>query len=209
VIERDARPLQLEPSVTAELKATRVFYDPRQNRFDVTFDVPGSAAARRAPLRYVGTAVETVEAAMLLRPLGRGDVVKASDVAIERRPRAEIRTDAASRVGEVVGLAARRALRAGEPLRTADLMKPELVQRNETVTLVYEVPGLVLTIRGKALESGAQGDSVSVLNLQSKRTVQGTISGPGEVTIAAVTPRASARLNPDASQPGPAQARSE
>ena len=49
-------------------------------------------------------------------------------------------------------MAARRALRAGQPLRSADLMKPELVQRNETVTLVYEVPGIVLTMRGKALE---------------------------------------------------------
>src|SRR5215472_17177885 len=49
------------------------------------------------------------------------------------------------------------------------------------VTLVYQAPGLVLTIRGKALESGAQGDAINVLNLQSKRTLQGTVSGAGEV----------------------------
>ena len=29
-------------------------------------------------------------------------------------------------------------------------MKPDLVLRNETVTLVYEAPGMVLTIRGRA-----------------------------------------------------------
>jgi len=33
------------------------------------------------------------------------------------------------------------------------------------VTLVYEVPGLVLTMRGKALESGAEGDTINILNM--------------------------------------------
>ena len=108
---------------------------------------------------------------------------KASDLMIERRPKAEIRGDVVRTIDDATGLAARRALRTGEPLRTADLTKPEIVQRNEAVTLVFEAPGMVLTIRGKALESGAEGDVISVLNAQSKRTVQGTITGPGQVTL--------------------------
>ncbi|HKF99076.1 MAG TPA: flagellar basal body P-ring formation chaperone FlgA [Xanthobacteraceae bacterium] len=194
-IERDARPVHLEPSATAELQPTRVFYDPRSGRFDVTFEVPDSGAARRASLRYVGTIVETAEAAVLTRPLKSGDVVKASDVLVER-PKAEIRGDVAGSVADVVGLAARRPLRAGETVHAADLMKPDLVQRNEMVTLFYEVPGLVLTMRGKALDSGAQGDPVNVLNIQSKRTVQGTVSGPRQVTIAAPMPRMTTQLDP-------------
>jgi flagella basal body P-ring formation protein FlgA len=185
-IERDARPLQLEPTA-AELQPTRVYYEPRSGRFDITFELAGDAAARRAPLRYQGRAIESVEAVTLARPLNRGDVVKASDVSIERRPKAEVRSDSAVALADVLGLAARRPLRAGELVRTGDLMKPDIVQRNEAVTLVYQVPGLVLTIRGKALESGALGDSVNVLNLQSKRTVQGTVTGPGRVDIAATT----------------------
>ena len=51
------------------------------------------------------------------------------------------------------------------------------MQRDDPVTLIYEVPGIVLTIRGKALEAGAEGDIISVLNIQSKRTVQGTVTG--------------------------------
>ncbi|HET7376189.1 MAG TPA: flagella basal body P-ring formation protein FlgA, partial [Anaerolineae bacterium] len=60
---------------------------------------------------------------------------------------------------------------------------------NETVTLVYEVPGVVLTIRGKAAEGGAEGDVINVLNEQSKRTVQGVIVGPGRVVINSGSPR--------------------
>jgi flagellar basal body P-ring formation protein FlgA len=184
-IERDAKPVQIEPNA-GELQVGRVFYD-RSGRFDVTFDVPGSSAARRTPLRFTGTVVETVETAVLARALNRSDVIKASDVAIERRPKVELRGDINATGSGLVGLAAKRALRAGEVLHAADFVKPEIVQRNENVTLVYEAPGLLLTMRGKALESGALGDTVNVLNIQSKRTIQGTISGPGQVSVTAST----------------------
>src|SRR6185312_3850596 len=49
--------------------------------------------------------------------------------------------------------------------------------------------GLYLTTRGKALDNGAEGDVVSVLNLQSKRTVTGVVSGRGQVTIQVATPK--------------------
>ena len=62
-------------------------------------------------------------------------------------------------------------------------MKPEIVLKNDTVMIYYEVPGIVLTMRGKALESGAEGDLVSVLNVNSKRTIQGVVTGPGRVTV--------------------------
>ena len=84
---------------------------------------------------------------------------------------------------------ARRQLRAGQALRVADLAKPDLVQRDQNVTLIYESPGLYLTVRGKALESGTEGDVVNVVNLQSKRTVSGAVSGRGQVSISVATPR--------------------
>ena len=65
-------------------------------------------------------------------------------------------------------------------------MKPEIVQRNDTVTIVYQAPGIVLTLRGQAQEAGALGDTISVLNVESKRIVQGVISAPGRVTVGAV-----------------------
>ena len=80
-------------------------------------------------------------------------------------------------------------------------MKPQIVQRNEAVTIMYEVPGIRLTVRGKALEAGALGDIISVLNIQSNRTVQGTVSGPGRVTMAATTPFVAAAVAPANNDP--------
>jgi flagellar basal body P-ring formation protein FlgA len=113
-------------------------------------------------------------------------------VVVERRPKSEAGTDVAGDAARVTGMALRRAMRAGQVLRQADLMRPELVQRNENVTLVFEAPGIMLTSRAKALETGAEGDLISVVNVQSKRTVQGTVTGPSTVTVMSMKPRIAA-----------------
>ena len=59
------------------------------------------------------------------------------------------------------------------------------MQRDQNVTLIYEAPGIYLTMRGKALEGGTEGDVVNVMNLQSKRTLSGTVTGRGQVSITA------------------------
>ncbi len=68
-------------------------------------------------------------------------------------------------------------------------MKPEIVSRNNTVTIVYQAPGVTLTLRGQAQDSGALGDTISVLNAESKRVVQAVVSGPDRVSVSAITTR--------------------
>ena len=118
----------------------------------------------------------------------RSEVLKSSDVIAQKRPRAEVGSDAAIR-HLAVGMQMRKQLRAGQPLRVSDLAKPDLVQRDDNVTLIYESTGLYLTVRGKAIDGGTEGDVVSVLNLQSKRTVSGVVIGRGQVAISVATPR--------------------
>ncbi len=179
---RDIRAIYVEPSAKGELRVTHIDFDTRSGRFDATIEIP-AGAGKRSTTQISGRATATIEVATAARTLDRGAVLKDSDVLMERRPRAEVGRDAISKREQAVGLAARTGLQPGRPIRTAELMKPDLVQRNETVTLIYEVPGVVLTIRGKAAEGGAEGDVINVLNEQSKRTVQGVIVGPGRVVI--------------------------
>ena len=109
-------------------------------------------------------------------------MLKSSDVLVERRPKAEVGADVLTR-DRAVGMQARRQLRAGQAVKGADLAKPDLVQRDQGVTLIYETPGIYLTVLGKALDGGTEGDVVNVLNLQSKRTVSGVVVGRGRVAI--------------------------
>jgi flagella basal body P-ring formation protein FlgA len=183
--EREPRTLHVEPQVKGELQVARANYDPRSTRYDITFAVPGM---QQGYARFTGTLVETAPAVVLARPIGRGETIRASDVMLERRPKPEVTSDTVSSIAEIAGMAARVPLRAGPPLHRADLVRPDMVRRDEAVTIIFEVPGIMLTTRGKALESGAEGDLINVLNIQSKRTVQGVVTGPGRVTIITAAP---------------------
>jgi len=186
--DRDLGDIKLEAANSGAMQPASVRYEPRSNRFDVTFEIANDNVSTPARLRFTGTAIETVEAAVLARGIERNEVIKSSDLVIERRPKAEVGADGVAR-DRAVGMQARRQLRAGQAMRTADLAKPDLVQRDQSVTLIYETPGLYLTVRGKAQDAGTEGDVVNVLNLQSKRSVQGVVTGRGQVSVVVATPR--------------------
>src|SRR5216684_281416 len=160
--DRDVQDLRLDASNSGAMQAASARFDPRSGRFDVTFEIANDNVSTPTRLRFSGSAIETVEAAVLARGIERNEVIKAADIA-----------------------------------------KPDLVQRDQNVTLTYEATGLYLTIRGKALDNGTEGDVVSVLNLQSKRTVTGVVSGRGQVTVSAPAPRLPPAADVTSSIPSP------
>ena len=85
---------------------------------------------------------------------------------------------ALSEADQAVGLEARVAIYAGKPVRPGDLGPPTLVERNQTVTLVYLSGGLAISTEGRALARGSEGDEIRVMNLGSRNTVMGRV-GPG------------------------------
>ncbi|MBR0780767.1 flagellar basal body P-ring formation chaperone FlgA [Bradyrhizobium iriomotense] len=180
--DRGVSDMRLDASNTGALLPVATRYDARSGRFDIAFEINNDNTPTPTKLRFTGTAIETVEVAVLTRDIDRSDMLKASDISLERRPKAEVTGEAASR-DRTIGMQLRRPMRAGTPIRVADIVKPDFVQRDQSVTIIYQVPGLYLTTRGKAIESGAEGDTVSVLNLQSKRTLTGVVTGRGQVTV--------------------------
>jgi flagella basal body P-ring formation protein FlgA len=183
--DREPQTVNVEPEAKGELRLNALNYDARSGRFEATLDLPAGATSR-ARLRYSGRAAVTTEVALLTRPLSRGEIIRQEDMLLQRRPRTEVSSTVITDLKQALGYAARTSLQAERPLRSTDLMKPELVQRNQAVTLVYQVPGITLTMRGRAAEGGAEGDAITVINEQTKRPVQGVVAGPGEV---AVSPR--------------------
>jgi flagella basal body P-ring formation protein FlgA len=191
--DSDLHALHVEPSALGEPRVERLSFDRRSGRFYATLAIP-SGRATRTPLRLAGRAAATIEVATVAMPVARNATLKDADVVMERRPRAEVGRDVITDRAHAVGLAARIPLEPGQPLRMAGLMKPLVVIRNEQVTLVYRIPGIMLTVQGKATAAGAVGEVVTVLNEQSKRIVQGVVIGPGHVAVNAPGRRLAANM---------------
>jgi len=64
-------------------------------------------------------------------------------------------------------------------------MADAAVRRGDFVNLVYEMSGMSLNMRARALEDGAVGQGIRLLNTSSNRTIDAVVTGPG-----------SARANP-------------
>jgi flagella basal body P-ring formation protein FlgA len=117
------------------------------------------------------------------RELPPGEPIRAADLT-----RAELRL--AGPVGpfavdpsQLVGRVPRRTLVAGKPVRTASLVSPPVVHRGRPTHMFVRRGSLVVEAMGQALESGAEGDVVRVLNQRSSRVVFATVTGPNEVEV--------------------------
>ena len=180
------RAIAVEARAGAPLRVASLAFEFRSGRFDAQVEVPGSAISAERKFRFTGSAGDSLQVPVLSRPLNRGDTIQAADLGSETRKRAELTSDMMIDRARLAGMALRRSLKAGQIMREVDLAKPELVERGGNVLVLYEHAGVQLSMRGKSLASGSMGDSVTVQNPQSKKVLEGRVSGPGRVTVRAI-----------------------
>lgn len=156
--------------------------DPRSGRFSAVVETP-SGDGRTTRQRIAGAAFETIEVPVAARPLGRDGVVTDADIDWIKVRADRVQAGIAIDPTEIVGMAVKRPVRAGEPLRLRDLSRPVLIERNELVTMILRSDFMTLTARGRALEDGAQGDTVRVRNERSNKTVLGRVIDAHTVVV--------------------------
>ena len=94
-----------------------------------------------------------------------------------------ITADIVTEPSQLIGRELRRDTGEGEILHSHDVVPPRLVTRGSLVTMKIETPLITITTQGKAQQDGAQGDAIRVVNTQSSRIVEGTVTGPGIVDV--------------------------
>lgn len=115
------------------------------------------------------------------RSIGAGELVQPADLVWGKAAMAP--ADAANDPDAVIGLAARRPLRAGAVVAARDVSAPQVIKANEIVTLTYDNQGVSLALQAKALTGGAVGETINVQNVTSKKTVAAVVTGPGQAAV--------------------------
>jgi flagella basal body P-ring formation protein FlgA len=126
--------------------------------------------------------------------LNAGQIVQPTDL-VWAKAAAEP-ADAPASVDAVVGLAARRPLREGDPVLARDVTAPIMVKAGDTVTVTYADQGVTLTLQAKAMASAAIGESINVLNTASKKLIEAVASGPDQAVVGPEALRLRAERNP-------------
>jgi flagella basal body P-ring formation protein FlgA len=157
-------------------------YDAASGRFGamVLVSCPGMDTLRQ---RLAGDIESLMTLPVLVERLPAGHVLTAADLRSARVRASLVHADTLRGAAEAVGKALRHFTPAGQPLTTGDLTAPLVVQRNARVLMRLTVPGLAVTGQGLALESGAIGQSIRVLNPVSQAIIAAEVIGPDVVRV--------------------------
>ena len=142
----------------------------------------GSAPAAEASARPVAATAgpgRTVEVLTYARSLAAGDVIQPADVVWSSVQSHMTAGGGPQDAEQVIGLSARRALRAGQPVSARDLASPQVIARNDMVQVSYEVGGVKLTVSGRASRNASVGEAVPIVNATSGRMIDAVATGPG------------------------------
>lgn len=119
---------------------------------------------------------DTVVSARTIRP---NQIITEMDVTFSA---GELATGFA-RLSDVIGQESRVALYAGRPILVGDIGPPAVITRNQIVGLRYYANGINISTEGRALERGAIGDRIRVMNLGSRATIFGQVLNDGTIQV--------------------------
>lgn len=182
VIQNTLPQLVLPQNEEATVDVKTLRYLPQSGTFEAVLVAPSINNPLKT-LTVNGQVHKRIMVPVLSRSLKAGDIISSTDMSyIDVRQR-DLPKGALSQIADLQGMAAAKALIAGRPIRNVDIALPRMVDRGEMVTLFYNEGPVSLSIKGKALQNGAQGEMVRIVNLSSNKQLQGMVTGMNQVTI--------------------------
>jgi flagella basal body P-ring formation protein FlgA len=115
------------------------------------------------------------------RNLVAGEIVQPADLIWGKA--AASPADAPSDPDMVIGMAAKRALRAGASVSARDVGAAQVIKMGDIITVLYEAEGVSLALQGKAMGSAGVGETLAVQNTTSKKIIQAMVTGPGQAVV--------------------------
>jgi flagella basal body P-ring formation protein FlgA len=148
--------------------------------FSVHFDVNGKFYKRVWATATVEVLAEVV---MTKKPLGRHKPITEDDIELLKMDLAKLPSGVITDPEAVLGKRTKRAIGAKTVLR-ADLVElPPLVKRGDVVVIIAESSGLKITALGQVKKKGRLGESIPVMNYDSKKILYGRVLDSSTVKV--------------------------
>lgn len=140
-----------------------------------------SGAAQAGVAASTTSAAAKVEVLTYNRSLEAGEIVQPEDLSWTKVAAAPV--GAPRDADALIGKAAKRPLRSGAAASTRDVTNPLVVKRDDMVEVVFAMEGVNLSLQAKAMGAAAVGDTVSLMNLSSKKLIQAVVAAPGKAVV--------------------------
>jgi flagella basal body P-ring formation protein FlgA len=145
---------------------------PGLHSFLVAADVGGKEAAKiwiKAEIKIFD------EVVVSSYPLAHHEPLRAKDVRLERRDISSLSARPFTRIEDVAGQQAARAIEVNEILTQKSVDRPTVMRRGSPIVLVYETGALRVETPGIAEEGGKLGELIQVKNPTSGKLLRGVV----------------------------------
>jgi len=158
----------------------KLTYDPENS----TFVAVVSAATVPDVKKEVSGHYFPISAIPVLKmPLRPGDVISADDIDYVDMRSTEITSSMVTEAANLIGQTPRRGISAMKPVTLTDVKMPVIVKKGDLVTMILKNDVISLTAQGRAMDNGAAGDAIRVMNSTSKQIVDAIVTGSQTVSI--------------------------
>ncbi|WP_411839714.1 flagellar basal body P-ring formation chaperone FlgA [Paracoccus sp. ME4] len=131
-----------------------------------------------------GRARLQVDAWVPVRRIEQGQVIAEADLREVPFPAGFLNLHALRSKEDIVGFETRRALLPDRPVQTQSLIEPRVIHKGDKVTIqLGGGNGLNISSEGKALEDGAKGTMIRVVNTTSNTIIMAEPIAPGIVGV--------------------------
>ncbi len=130
-----------------------------------------------------GRVFAIVEIPVLDRRIRVGTAIVDADISWIEVTAAKVGRGTVTDAPELIGQAPKRPIAPGRPVMARDLTAPHMVRKGAGVTMIVRTRRMLLSAKGRALQSGAKGDTIRILNPRSHRIIEGVVTGVNRITI--------------------------
>lgn len=136
-----------------------------------------------ARIRVSGQVDLVVKAVVADRHLEKDHVLEPGDLRLARINLSHLPEGSMTDLKQAEGMSLRRRMTPGQPILSRDLSKVDVVNRGEMVTILAISGSLKVTSSGVARQSGAVGETITVVNSRSQKSILATVIAPNTVQV--------------------------
>lgn len=159
--------------------------DTRTGQFRARLRAPADDTTAPS-VSVIGRIYQVVALPVLTHDMRPGEVIAKGDFEWTDIAADRLGQNILTNTADLVGTTPKRMLRAGQAIRIGDVAPPIVIRKGDLVAMLVSAPGMSLTAQGRALDEGAAGDTIRIMNSSSKRTIEGTVKGPGQVVVGTI-----------------------
>lgn len=173
-------PAEIDPTLDLSLRQLNA----DSGRFALQLSIMGTDNKPHLTRALSGKVLDLTSVPVISRSFKAGEIITEGDLEWKNVAIRDLSPSHLTQLATMVGKTTRRPMKAGRLLTGNDVETPKAVNKNEIVTMKATSDFLRLSATGRALENGAVGESIRIMNTQTSQVVTGVIQEDGSITVA-------------------------